>query len=62
MPDVEKRVRALVKSLEKLPENPYRDEALMDKARAAVRGPVGPVRIVEDQGGVFAEVDWAARV
>jgi hypothetical protein len=56
-PDVEKRVRQLVQSLERLPEHPHRDATLMDKARAALRGLLGPVIIVEEQGAVFADVE-----
>lgn len=57
VPDVAKRVRELIKSLENIPEHPYRDEPLMDKARIALRGLLGPVTVTEEDGGVFAQIE-----
>ncbi|MEX2123167.1 MAG: hypothetical protein WD795_04700 [Woeseia sp.] len=57
VPDIAKHVRSVVKSLEKLPEHPYRDEPLMDKARAALQGLLGNVTVVEESDGVFAHVN-----
>lgn len=59
VPDLGKRVRQMVKCLEKLPEDPHRDDALMDKARMAVRGLLGDVTVVEEEKGVFAQVQLA---
>ena len=57
VPDVGKRMRQIVKTIENLPMNPQRDDALMDKARAALRGYLGNVTVVEDGDGVFAQVE-----
>ncbi|MGH8194920.1 MAG: zinc ribbon domain-containing protein [Woeseiaceae bacterium] len=56
VPDVAKHVRQVVNSLETLPENPHRDNALMDKARVALRGLLGNVTVIEESAGVFAEL------
>jgi hypothetical protein len=45
------------RNLEKLPQHPQRDDAVMDKARAALRGLLGAVTVVEEPGGGFAQVE-----
>ena len=57
VPDIAKHVRSVVNSLQNLPENPHRDEALMDKARAALHGLLGNVTVIEESEGVFARID-----
>lgn len=56
VPDVGKHVRKVIQTIESLPENPHRDDALMDKARAALRGLLGDVKVIEEPAGVFAEL------
>ena len=55
VPDIGERVRDAINCLERLPENPYRDEPLMDRARAALGGLLGPVIIKEARDGICAQ-------
>jgi len=57
VPDVTKLVRERIETLERLPESPYADAAIMDKARLALRDLLGEVTVVEESDGVFARVD-----
>lgn len=56
VPDVGRHVRSVIETLESLPENPHRDDELMDKARTALRGLLGEVTVIEEPTGVFAEL------
>ncbi len=57
VPNVTKLVRARIETLERLPESPYTDAAVMDKARGALRDLLGEVTVVEEPDGVFSRVD-----
>ncbi len=57
VPNVSKLVRERIETLERLPESPYADAAVMDKARSALRDLLGEVTVVEESDGVFARVD-----
>ncbi len=57
VPNVEKHIKGLIAGLEGIPKNPHADSALMEKARASVRMFVGDVKIVEEGGHVYADVE-----
>ena len=57
VPNVTKLVRERIETLERLPESPYSDAAVMDNARVALRDLIGEVTVVEEPDGVFARVD-----
>ncbi len=59
MPNIDKIIRERIETLETLPESPYADAVVMDKARAALRDLLGEVTVVEEPDGVFARVDLA---
>ena len=59
VPNIAKIVRQRIETLERLPESPYADAAVMDKARAALRDLLGNVTVIEEEDGVFARVDLA---
>jgi site-specific DNA recombinase len=59
VPDIGAKLGALIESLEKIPENPYRDGGLVDRARKGLRSALGPVRVVEEGEAVYAELDVA---
>ncbi len=57
VPNITQLVRERIETLERLPESPYADVAVMDKARGALRDLLGEVTVVEEPDGVFARVD-----
>lgn len=57
VPDIGGRVRKVIEGLEHLPEHPQRDDELMQKARAALRDLLGDVKVIEEAGAVFAQIE-----
>ncbi len=59
VPNIDKIVRERIETLEHLPESPYADADVMEKARSALRDLLGNVTVIEEEDGVFARVDLA---
>ena len=57
VPNVQQTIRAQIKTLERLSANPYADETILERTRAALRGLLGVVTVTEQHGDVFADIE-----